>query len=231
MTKEDFFSSEVSSVGRPLWQDWQPFQSFETREEVTTAPNILLVDDDPLFCNSFQRKARDMQLGVSVCKTLQDISSLPNEADYDVVILDYFLGDNLTALQISGFFPQETPIILISNTDGKKLSGNTWPFEVRRFIHKSEGTESILREALITCHWENLLPSSLLEEVPLQKSESLWWLPLAGVLSAATAFALLYFTSSVHSSPFYRWDKAPIPPSHSYSLNEQIAQSGKKFLP
>ena len=205
----------------PVPWSMDPLLGVQTWEsEKTSSPKILLVDDDPMFCKAVQRKAKKLQLDLTICKTLGDITKLPSKPEFDVAVLDYFFGEELTAFQISHLFSREVPVVLVSNTEGRKLSGDSWPSEIRTFVHKSAGIDAILAEAFLAAHWGHLV-SSLSEAVvpPPASYQTPRWLPLAAALTAGGALALLYFSAHAGKPKFLDWDKAPIQPSRYYSSN------------
>jgi len=157
-----------------------------------------------LFCKKVEQHAKKMNLDLTTCRTLADVTSLPSRPDFDVAILDYYFGTELTAFQVSHLFSKEIPVVLVSNTEGRKISGDTWPHEIRSFVHKSAGIDAILTEALITAHWGHLVPK--VEPKP-ERSLDHWWVPVVVFLGMALGATLAYFWSTTNSFKIVSNDK------------------------
>ncbi len=137
--------ADIAASGFPRYQDW--------------FSRVLLVDDDPVFCELIRRKARDLHLDLSVCKSRAELLTIPNHKQFDVAILDFYFDESLNALEVAKLLPPEIPIVIVSSTEGRKLSGASWPSAVRTFVHKSAGADSILNNALLAAHWGDLAAS------------------------------------------------------------------------
>lgn len=195
-----------SQVWMPLGVD--PTVVFPLVQE--KVPKILLVDDDPLFCKAVQKEAGKMHLDLTVCTSMGDLAQLSRRKSYDVAVLDYFFGDGITGIQISHLLADDTPIVLVSNTEGRKLVGERWPEEIRTFLPKTVGTHAILAEALLAAHW----PRTVAAELPVDVWPAPAWLPMAAALVTLLALMALYF---IEPLPLFdpgargiQWDQAPV---------------------
>jgi CheY-like chemotaxis protein len=88
----------------------------------TAASRILLVDDDPLVCDSIRRMLEFDQYKVQAVATAREALALCEKENFDLVILDYLMpvmkGDKL-AIAIKQQFPN-LPIIMIT-ADAEKV--------------------------------------------------------------------------------------------------------------
>lgn len=189
-------------------------------EETVASPRVLLVDDDPVFCKKVQRNAKRLHLDVTVCKTPAEVQRLPNLGAFDVAVLDYFIP-GVTAMDLSRKLGEKIPIVLVSNTEAWKLSGENWPPVIRSFVHKSMGPETILAEAMLTARWGNLFPKPAKESGTHRSFGVLdvfWKFPMATAIVLGAIIAFLFFTFYVPTHPkLWKWDKAPIESLNRYS--------------
>ncbi len=106
---------------------------------------LVLVDDDPHFCQLFKKVAEIEGLKVTCFASLLEMSSFAHLKDYDAAILDYQL-DNLRGTEIAeyvdAFFPN-LPVFLIS-ADEKAARSKAWPASIRSFFSKSSGVREII---------------------------------------------------------------------------------------
>jgi CheY-like chemotaxis protein len=88
----------------------------------TSAWRILLVDDDPLVCDSIRRMLEFDRQKVKVATSAQDALAICGKENFDLVIVDYMMpvmkGDKLAEL-LKERFPQ-LPIIMIT-ADAEKV--------------------------------------------------------------------------------------------------------------
>jgi hypothetical protein len=193
----------------------RPLLGLEPLEVAPTHnPKVLLVDDDPLFCRAVERRARQMHLDLTICKTFGDVSKLAGRSAFDVAILDYFFGEEFTAFQISHMLSREVPVVLVSATEGRKLSGDSWPPEIKTFLHKSVGTDAILAEALLAAHRARMLPAALSEDLGQHRRSV-----LSVAFAAVATLAILYFVSrhAVGAKNIHYWDQEPFEVSNMLS--------------
>lgn len=82
----------------------------------TSAWRILLVDDDPLVCDSIRRMLEFDQQKVEVATSANDALAICEKEGFDLVILDYVMpvmrGDKLATLLKERF--SKLPIIMIT---------------------------------------------------------------------------------------------------------------------
>jgi len=104
----------------------------------TSTWRILLVDDDPLVCDSIRRMLEFDQRKVEVATNANDALALCEKERFDLIILDYMMpvmkGDKLAAL-LKERFPQ-LPIIMITADAGKVESPEQRPQGVDLMVAK-----------------------------------------------------------------------------------------------
>lgn len=113
-------------------------------------PKLVLIDDDPLFGNIMVRVAKKRELDIDYFSSLIETDSFGSLGQYDAAIVDYDLG-NMTGIDIAEYlqlFFGDIPMILVSGEQRDKSVPKSWPGTVRCFIHKNEGYDAILSEAL-----------------------------------------------------------------------------------
>lgn len=189
-------------------------------------PKILFVDDDPLLCKKLERKAKKMDVDITICKSVSDIMKLPSQPDFDIAVLDYFFGE-LTAFQLSHLLGREIPIILISNTEARKISNDKWPPEIRSFIPKSKGLDAILSEAIFNTpegRSRSMAAAKQIEEKkeapPTFEENPYWWMPFMALIAGAVGLSLLYFITTQDRGFFqktWQWDMAPFSPRSGFT--------------
>lgn len=113
--------------------------------------DIVLIDDDPIFCSLMAEHARRMSVNLHFFHDLLEVQNSGNMQKYQVAILDYQL-EQMNGLEVANWIPSffnDMPIILVSYADRNEENTNaTWPGSVRCFVHKREGVKSILAHAV-----------------------------------------------------------------------------------
>lgn len=113
--------------------------------------DIVLIDDDPIFCSLMAEHARRMSVNLHFFHDLLEVQESGNLQKYQVAILDYQL-EQMNGLEVAQWIPMffnDMPIVLISYEDRTQENTNTtWPGSVRAFVHKREGVKAILSQAL-----------------------------------------------------------------------------------
>jgi DNA-binding NtrC family response regulator len=110
---------------------------------------IVVIDDDPLFCQVIQAVAESQGLPTHAFESLFEMGSFACLREYDLAILDYRL-DHLNGVEIAEYvdtFFADIPVILISADETVRETVAKWPQAVRRFVAKTEGPFSIVRAA------------------------------------------------------------------------------------
>ena len=111
-------------------------------------PQILLVDDDPIFNKVMQRTASTAGIRIESCSRVEDVG-VANPAAYQVHIIDFDLGfvnGFELARYMENYAVVEIPVIVISHSN---LPRNLfWPDSIREFVHKRLGPFAILDAAL-----------------------------------------------------------------------------------
>lgn len=109
-------------------------------------PNLLVVDDDPVFGRVLSKIAEKRNVPLTFCSSVREVGKLPNWG-FDVGIIDYDLGV-VTGLQFIDYlerFINKIPIILVSQY--RQIKTQKWPGSVKNFLHKSVGPYEILSAA------------------------------------------------------------------------------------
>lgn len=117
----------------------QPGDRFGRMPATTTSAwRILLVDDDPLVCDSIRRMLEYDQRKVEVATSALEAIAICEKESFDLVILDYMMpvmkGDKLAVL-LKERFPQ-LPIIMITADAGRVESPEQKPRGVDLVVGK-----------------------------------------------------------------------------------------------
>src|SRR5688572_1320121 len=78
-----------------------PTKQFPQVLDVASTPNLLFVDDDPLFCEAIIRIAAHQRIALTVCQNLEQVLQVTRDCQFDGAILDYFLGERTTAVRVA----------------------------------------------------------------------------------------------------------------------------------
>lgn len=109
---------------------------------------FVLIDDDPTYRAIMLRFAQAEGMEFDVYENLMDLGSVGKLGNYDAAIVDYDLG-SLNGIEIAEYLSAlfgDIPMLLVS--ERKREPGNkAWPTSVKRFVNKSEGYETVLRQA------------------------------------------------------------------------------------
>lgn len=115
----------------------------------TSAWRVLLVDDDPLVCDSVRRMLEFDRCKVDVASSAKEALALCEKESFDLIILDYVMpvtkGDKL-ALALKQRFPK-LPILMITADAEKVVSLEERPEGVDLMMGKPFRFEE-LREAV-----------------------------------------------------------------------------------
>ena len=111
--------------------------------------HVLLVDDDPVFRKTFERLGLEMDVAVTSCGSLRELGVLALPDVFDVAVVDYYLDgvkSCLTGTAVANYLGK-TPVILVSRS--KECEDmDLWPSNIKKFLAKEAGPETILEEAL-----------------------------------------------------------------------------------
>ena len=91
-------------------------------EHVPLHPRVLLVDDDPIFCKTIARAAKQQAIDVVTCSSMEEFDRLLSQDPYDVALVDYYFGDR-TAPELLHLFDENVPVVLISETKKNSARG------------------------------------------------------------------------------------------------------------
>lgn len=109
--------------------------------------NILVIDDDPVFCGAMEAVGNSLGMVVRGAHTPRSASLLLLRYRFDLAVIDFSLG-NITGIQLARLLEKigaGMPVLIVS--DYKLTQRGHWPASVRQFVQKSAGTRAILREA------------------------------------------------------------------------------------
>jgi DNA-binding NtrC family response regulator len=114
-------------------------------------PNILLIEDDPIFSKIFARDARNKGLECTTCSNVNEIADLLN-FDFKTIVIDYNLGtdSHCNGLDLAKLFSNldsRTPIVLVSSSERHEIEGS-WPFQVKQFVCKKGGVEKVVNSVV-----------------------------------------------------------------------------------
>src|SRR5687768_13603444 len=111
-----FGAPKETSNAKPMWLDGLELESRAPLGD--HSPSLLVIDDDPLFCERMARTAWSSGANVTCCKTVGEVLHLSRMEPlkrFDVALVDYFFGE-LTAVQVA-FLLGNMPVILMSGTE------------------------------------------------------------------------------------------------------------------
>ncbi len=117
-------------------------------------PNILIIDDDPIFRANISKVGKKMKLPLTVCASMRELNSLALPKLFDVAIVDYYLDglkEYMRGTDIAAVL-DETPVILVSSNNHCLSDAQSWPQSVRKFMNKQLGVQAILKSALQIRH-------------------------------------------------------------------------------
>jgi len=119
----------------------------------TTAKRFLLIDDDPAFCAIFEHSAKEQGIELHFYTSLLEFGNMRKPIRYDVVILDYDLGE-VTGLDAAGYVSGvfgNIPVVLISASSEGEILPLVQLGSIRQFVQKSSGCHSIIDVAKSLC--------------------------------------------------------------------------------
>ena len=112
----------------------------------TIARRILIVDDEPIVCDSIRKVLALEQHEVEAVTSSQDALAALQAGKFDLIILDYEMpgmkGDKLAAT-IKARAPQQPIIMMTAYSETLRLSGE-FPLAVDRVIGKPFEIEELL---------------------------------------------------------------------------------------
>lgn len=120
---------------------------------------LLVIDDDRTFGAIISASAKTKGFDPLYCSSLIDLGSFARIREFDVAIIDYFLGSmqgDEIAEYVDTFF-SEIPVIIVSSRPFNDDEVAAWPSSVRRFIAKSQGPTAIVEAARALVNREQLL--------------------------------------------------------------------------
>lgn len=119
-------------------------------DTLVTSPRLLLIDDDEDFGRLMQAIAITQGVKLDYFPSLLALGRIGRIAEYDVAILDYYLGE-MSGLEVAEYverFFGGKPVIIVSGTWYSDIGWKNCPQCVRQFIPKVRGANPILTCAL-----------------------------------------------------------------------------------
>ncbi len=112
--------------------------------------HLLVVDDDPLFLRMVHRAADREHIAVTECGSLGEVEAVAMPGVFDVAIVDYYLDGISSNLKGPGIADRlgSTPTILVSQRQESICEGDPWPDNVRFYLNKEVGTQTLIDTAL-----------------------------------------------------------------------------------
>jgi CheY-like chemotaxis protein len=117
------------------------------------AKRFLLIDDDPAFCAVLEHSAKEQGIELHFYTSLLEFGNMRKPIGYDVVILDYDLGE-ITGLDAAGYVSGvfgNIPVVLISASSEREILPIVQPGAIRQFVQKSKGCNGIIDVAKSLC--------------------------------------------------------------------------------
>lgn len=111
--------------------------------------SMILVDDDPIFGSLLLKQAQKSGISLDYYDSLSSLGFISQLAKYDVLLVDYQM-DHINGIEIAAYMPSffdDKTVILISGTEVEEQIGQL-PDYITAFIHKRDGHESIIKQAL-----------------------------------------------------------------------------------
>lgn len=114
---------------------------------------ILVLDDDAMFGAILSATARLRGINVTFCPRIKDMLHVIEQRKFDVVILDYNLGDRngVDLAPILG----KTPVIVTSQSGSWLRDSEEWPGNIACFVHKRLGVGELLDQVSRVTHPDN----------------------------------------------------------------------------
>ena len=113
-------------------------------------PKMILVDDDPVFGSIMQKEAQVMGYELDYYDSLSSLGFISQLANYDIIIVDFQM-DHINGIEIAAYMPSffsDKTVILVSNTEIGEQIGQSLPEYITQFIHKNNGSEGIIKQAV-----------------------------------------------------------------------------------
>ncbi len=107
---------------------------------------LLVIDDDETFCKIVGAAGRSRGFETRCYSSLVDMGSFARIKEFDVAIIDYYLGSmrgDEIAEYVDTFF-RDIPVLIVSAKDFETDQMAKWPDSVRRFVSKSAGADAII---------------------------------------------------------------------------------------
>ena len=113
---------------------------------VSDTGTLLIIDDDRSFGAVLVAHAVKKGFKPTYCTSLLDLGSFARIREFDIAIVDYYLGSlrgDEIAEYVDTFF-REIPVVIVSAESFKSEQIAKWPQSVRRFVSKSVGPQAIV---------------------------------------------------------------------------------------
>jgi len=116
----------------------------ETNQALTTAKRLLVYDDDDLYCRILERIGKKIGIKVVACSELEQFCAQANENQFDVVLIDYYLGHFIGPDLIKTI--ENKPAYLMSSSQEFIDKPQWWGQGVSGFLWKSLPPQTILQK-------------------------------------------------------------------------------------
>ncbi len=138
---KNFFKRATAEVSTPVGQT-----------VADERPQILVIDDDPLYCKLIQEHSKKLNIGVRVLHPTEPITKLKGQR-FDAAIVDYDLGttDGITLIRTLEAELGRVPTILVSGSSRDDIPSQAWPSVLVEFVPKSAGYLEALMCAFDFC--------------------------------------------------------------------------------
>jgi DNA-binding NtrC family response regulator len=124
-------------------------KSDQENRETKSTDRLLIIDDDICFGALMSAVAPKYNLEPRFFPSLVDMGSFARIRDFDIAVIDYFLG-HLRGDEIAEYvdtFFDDIPVIIVSAEESLSQREKTWPESVRIFLPKSIGPDGIAATA------------------------------------------------------------------------------------
>ena len=153
-----------------------------------TPPEVLLVEDDPLFARVLQKEAQNRHIRLRVCRSVGEMLETLRTESIDVAVIDYYLG-NFNGVTAADLVEGRVPVLLISAQPQtiERLQSHH-PDTIRRLLPKQVGVKNILNAALglVERHEPEIRGKPALSEKWLPMLSVAFYLALLGIVLASS---------------------------------------------
>ena len=110
--------------------------------------NILLFDDDIIFCQMIKKYAKRKGLSLRVCHNIDEFKKQWDKKTPQLLIVDYELDEHLKGTSIVEA-TGEVPVLLISRKSQWMNNEEGFDPSIHNFFHKKYGAEKLIEKAIM----------------------------------------------------------------------------------